>query len=183
MRTSFKYLYVYLFLFVFLIIGFICGYIYCSADRVGDSGNSIIDISQILSFNATPLLKDIKISLLILISSFAIIVFPYAGFKLFFFSFSLGFLFHLLIPYGFLFAFLYLLFYLVIPFLFLIVMFRVGFSITKNMVLLILKKERFVVLKKYIKKYILLMIGLFIYECLIFLFSGILNGFLSSLIK
>ena len=183
MRTSFKFFYIYLFLIIFLIIGFICGFLYYNTGVVGEQSDSIIDISSILTSNATPLFKDLSFSFIIILSAFIVVILPYSFFKFFMFSFSVGFLFHLLLQFGFLFALLYILIYFTIPLFLLIIMFRIGINISKGIILFFIKRYSIINLKKYIKKYLLLMIILFLYEVLLLLFSGIINCFLSSLIK
>ena len=183
MRTSFKYYYIYLFLTIFLMIGFVCGFLFCRSSRVEESFLNSFDSLSILNSNCSPFIKDFKFVGLIICSSFIFILAPYLLFKMFINSFSIGFVFNLLLGHGFLFSFIFCFFYFVIPFIFLIFLTRVGVIVSKNLFLFIIKKNKVLYLKKYLKKYLVLSIMLGIYELFLFLFSGFLNDFLLKLIK
>ena len=183
MRTSFKYFYIYLFLIIFVFIGLGCGFLYFNNNEVGEEIRSSIDIKEILNNNSSPIVNDIKLSMIIFLSTFLVIFLPFMFFKLFFFSFSLGYLFHLLLGYGLLFDILFCLVYFIVPLLLLLLLCRVGCSITKSIVLLLFKQTKIHTLKIYIRQYFVIFIILLIYDFLLFIFSGLFNTFLLSMMN
>lgn len=186
-RNLAKYRNIYLFISILALIGFICGFFYYKVQSpvIKENIKESINIEEDLNSGFNNIFKSSKKSLLILGSSILIITSIINVSKIFYEPFLIGFIFSFLCSYNFKLAFIYCFFYQLIPLLFFLILIRVGFTITLDIIKIIITREKKKIhhLKMIIIKYFIILLCLLIYEFIISIFSLNINAYLMTFIS
>lgn len=181
-----KYRNIYLFIVFLAFIGFIAGYNYYRIQS-DDIKNKIIDnydINNNLNKRVNNIGKTFINSSRKLIYSITIIPSVINIFNIFYEPFQIGFIFNIFNDHL-LFSILFILIYYIIPLIFSLILIKIGFTLSKRLILLLFnykdryRKENF---KKILLKYMIIFFISIIYEIIIFIASKGINNFLLGLL-
>lgn len=185
-RTSYHPNPIYIFIIILFIIGFISGIQYYNIQDE-ETKNSIKEQYQIqenLQYQTNNIFKNIKKNSTIYLSSLTPITALINIFKNYYEPFTIGFLNAYLKTINKNFAYKYILIYHLIPLIILIIILKTSYTITKNITLYIIKKNKklLIKIKKLSIKFLIISIINIIYELIIFIYSTKINEYLISLI-
>lgn len=181
-RNIVKHHNIYIFIIVLALIAFITGRVYYNVQskNTKDSIKETIAIEEDLSYPTNNILKRIKSTSIILVSSIFIITQIFNIFKIFSMPFEIGFIFSFLKSYSFKLALIYTTLYQIIPLIISLILIRISITISFNIIEAIIYRKRSTLLKiKHLfKKYLLIFAFLILYEIIIAIFSININAYL-----
>lgn len=182
-----KHKYIYLFLITLTIIGLINGYIYFELQSKITKTEILesINIEENLNYRVNNLSKSLNISLKIIINSILILPTIINIINIFYHPFEIGFLYNSLTHYNKKLSLIYLTIYKIIPCIFYLILTRIALSLTISIIKRIINKNKYHNnnIKLSIKKYLIFLILLIIYEIIIIIISPIINGYLMTIMQ
>ena len=155
-----KYRNIYLFIAFLSLIGFISGFFYYQVQpsNIKDTIKEKINIKEDLEYGYNNVFKSSKKAIIIFLSGFFIVTIFFNIGRIFYEPFLIGFIFRFLCSYNLKLAFIYCFLYHVIPFLFFIILIRISFTISKDILKLIINRnlKKHSHLKVIIQKYLII---------------------------
>lgn len=182
-----RYRNIYIFIMVLALVGLMSGYKYYSVldEELKIDCQERININEHLKKRHNGVGTACKDGFLILLSSVLVLPSIVNLVNIFYKPFVLGFLFNFFKTYGFKLSLIYNFVYYFIPLFFLLFLIKVGFTISSNIVLWIVKRnisyKRKVILL--LKKYGIVFGFYLFYQIIVWIFSLALNGYFATLIK
>lgn len=177
---------IYLFIIVLSLIGLSTGYLYyeTQSPSIKEELTAKINIKEDLSHGVNNIPKRLKIILKTLIYSITIIPVIINIFNIFYYPFQIGFILSLLETFSIKLSLIFITIYHLIPLIFTLILIRVSFKITKNIIELIIFKDKLSIknIKSNLKQYILVSLILLFYEFIILIFSTNINLYLVTFI-
>lgn len=181
-----KYRNIYLFMAILSLIGFGTGFIYYKVQSKEMKANikETINIEEDLSGGYNNIFKSGKKALFVFGSSLLVFTSLVSVWKIFYEPFMIGFIFSFLCSYSIKMAFFYFFFYQFVPLLFLLILIKISFTISLEIIKLLFYRRRknFERFRKLVMKYGIVLIIFMMYEFLVMIFSSNINSYLLSLI-
>lgn len=179
---KYKYKNIYLFLVVLSFMGCLFGYKYSQSlsEKEYKLVDSSINVNNVLKRRVNNVGNSFLFCLKIFLLSIIFIGIFYNLYFVFFISFCFGFLLNYFIKFKFLFSLFYLLIYYFIPYIFLLFLIKISFTISKELLKLILKKKN--KFKNIVLKYLIIGAIFNLYNLIVFFISSSINSFLTLLL-
>ncbi|MBE6145939.1 MAG: hypothetical protein E7171_04880 [Firmicutes bacterium] len=177
---------IYLFIIILSLIGLSTGYLYyeTQSPSIKEELTTKINIKEDLSHGVNNIPKRLKIILKTLIYSITIIPVIINIFNIFYYPFQIGFILSLLETFSIKLSLIFITIYHLIPLIFTLILIRISFKITKNIIELIIFKDKLSIkhIKSNLKQYLLVSLILLFYEFIILIFSTNINSYLVTFI-
>jgi hypothetical protein len=175
----------YLFILVLSLIGLSTGYLYyeTQSSNIKEELSTKINLKEELSTGVNNIPKRLKQIIKTLIYSITILPSILNIINIFYYPFQIGFILNLLESFSIKLSLIYISIYHIIPLLFNLILIRIGIKLSKNIIELILFKDKLSIkdLKRNLKHYLIVAILLLFFEFLILIFSVNINSYLVTL--
>ena len=176
----------YLFIIILSLIGLSTGYLYyeTQTNETKEELKKEINLTEDLSNGVNNIPKRLKQILKTLLYSITILPSILNIFNIFYYPFQIGFILNILESFSIKLSLIYISIYHIIPLLFNLILIRIGIKLSKNIIELIIFKDKLSIkdLKHNLKHYLIVSIILLFYEFLILIFSTNINSYLVTFI-